>query len=102
MTEHFDSDQVAFRTGNALLLDLIVDPFYLTKIQLSCQNNNIGKLAVKLQRLHVGNIKLRGKVNFYPFCLQYIITAASEAITADILASFAASTICLISGKSSS
>ena len=27
------------------------------------------ELAVKLQRLHVGNIKLRGKVNFYPFLL---------------------------------
>ena len=53
MTEHFDTNLLAHRTADVLLLYLLVDVLHLVHVQFTCQYGNICKACIKLQSLCV-------------------------------------------------
>src|SRR5690554_2892102 len=66
MTEHLDADEFAGRSFYLLLHDISMDGCHLFQVQFPRQYHHVGILAVKLQRLGVGNIELGGEVHLHP------------------------------------
>ena len=80
MTEHLNTNLLAHRTTDILLLYLFVDMLHLIHIQFTSQHRNISKAGIELQRFRIGNIQLGRKMNL----LAHFITIAHHShITCD-------------------
>ena len=63
MAKHFDANQFSIGTLNLVFLDEICDFAHLLHVQLTRQNDHIGKGRVEAQSLFVGNIELGGEMH---------------------------------------
>ena len=80
MTEHLNTNLLAHRTTDILLLYLFVDMLHLIHIQFTSQHRNISKAGIELQRFRIGDIQLGRKMNL----LAHFITIAHHShITCD-------------------
>ena len=61
--KHFDTDQFSFRSRNLLVDDLPIDFMHLFQIQLTRQDDNIGKTGIEFQCFRIGNVELCGKMH---------------------------------------
>ena len=64
VTEHFNADALTVRTADVFFIDGTSNLRDLLHVEFASQNDHVGKLGIKAQGFHVGNIQLRGKVHF--------------------------------------
>ena len=63
MAKHFDANELTIGTLNLVFFDEISDFAYLLHVQLTRQNDHIGKGRVEAQSFFVGNIELGGEMH---------------------------------------
>ena len=66
MTEHFDTDFLARRAADVFAVDKVGNVAHLLEVEFACQDDHIGKVGVKAQRLLVGDVELCGEMDFLP------------------------------------
>lgn len=64
MAEHLDAHRGSRRAADVLLFDGAVDMGHLPQVELAGEDNDVGKLGIELQGLNVGDVELRGEMDF--------------------------------------
>ena len=65
MGKHLYLHPLSGRAADILKLDGVMNLFHLIEIELPCQHHHIGPAGPEAQRLGIGDIELRGNMNFH-------------------------------------
>ena len=64
VAEHLDAHQLSAGAADVFVDDVAVDFLHLFQVELACQDDDVGEAGVEAQGLDIGDVELRGEVDF--------------------------------------